>query len=164
LGYRYKIIGGEDEPLTITPGVEATAMRGEKVEFEAALPVSYAFGRGWTSNSNVGVSFTPGDDEVSFTVGEGIMRRVGRSLNLMVEALYSSEESPIPGDETEGGVFVIPGFQYAFDLSPRVQLVPGVAVPIGLGKAEGERGLFLYLSIEHPIPGRPGNRAARMRR
>ena len=164
LGYRFMLLGGEDEPLTITPGVEATLSRDAKPEYEAALPVSFAFAEGWTSNSSVGVSFTPGEDEVGFTAGEGVMRRVGSSLNLLVEALYSTDESPIPGDETEGSVFVIPGFQYAFDLSPRVQLVPGVAMPIGVGKANGERGVLLYLSIEHPLPRLVGTRAPRMPR
>ncbi len=32
-------------------------------------------------------------------------------------------------------------------------MVAGVAAPIGVGPSRGERGLFLYLSFEHPIFG-----------
>jgi hypothetical protein len=32
-----------------------------------------------------------------------------------------------------------------------LQIVPGLALPIGLGPIAGERGVFAYLSFEHPF-------------
>jgi hypothetical protein len=32
-----------------------------------------------------------------------------------------------------------------------MQIVPGIAVPLGIGPSDGERSIFLYLSIEHPF-------------
>ncbi len=34
-----------------------------------------------------------------------------------------------------------------------LDVVARVAAPIGVGPSRGERGLFLYLSFEHPIFG-----------
>ena len=41
-----------------------------------------------------------------------------------------------------------------------LQIVPGIAVPIGVGPSRGEKGIFLCLSFEHPFgkrknPGAP---------
>ena len=32
-----------------------------------------------------------------------------------------------------------------------LQIVPGVAVPVGVGPSEGEYGVIGYLSFEHPF-------------
>jgi hypothetical protein len=32
-----------------------------------------------------------------------------------------------------------------------LQVVPGIGVPIGVGPSGGEYGVFLYLSLEHPL-------------
>ena len=44
-----------------------------------------------------------------------------------------------------------PGVRAAFDLPSGLQIVPGVAVPFGVGPSDGERGVFVYLSFEHPF-------------
>jgi hypothetical protein len=41
--------------------------------------------------------------------------------------------------------------RWAFNFKSGLQVVPGVAVPFGVGSSAGERGLFLYLSFEHPF-------------
>jgi hypothetical protein len=48
--------------------------------------------------------------------------------------------------------------RWAYDFRSGLQIVPGVAFPIGVGPNSGERGIFLYLSFEHPF-----TRAARER-
>jgi hypothetical protein len=46
-----------------------------------------------------------------------------------------------------------PGFRWALNFKSGLQIVPGVAVPVGLGPSAGQRGVFLYLSFEHPLFG-----------
>jgi hypothetical protein len=32
-----------------------------------------------------------------------------------------------------------------------LQIVPGLAIPLGLGPSKGDKGVFVYLSFEHPF-------------
>jgi hypothetical protein len=50
-------------------------------------------------------------------------------------------------------LYLNPGVRWAHTFSS-LQIVPGIAFPIGLGPSHGDEGLFLYLSLEHPF-GRP---------
>jgi hypothetical protein len=46
---------------------------------------------------------------------------------------------------------VSPGIRWAWNFPTGLQVVPGIAVPIGVGPSRGDRALFLYLSFEHPM-------------
>jgi hypothetical protein len=48
-------------------------------------------------------------------------------------------------------LIVNPGFRYAINCKSGLQIVPGIALPIGIGPSAGELGIFLYLSFEHPL-------------
>ncbi|HZK78257.1 MAG TPA: hypothetical protein VFC35_05065 [Gemmatimonadaceae bacterium] len=52
---------------------------------------------------------------------------------------------------------ISPGVRAAFNFASGLQIVPGIAFPIGVGPSSGERGAFIYLSFEHPFndQGRP---------
>jgi hypothetical protein len=39
----------------------------------------------------------------------------------------------------------------AFNFSSGLQIVPGIAAPLGAGSSSGEKGVFVYLSFEHPF-------------
>jgi hypothetical protein len=85
--------------------------------------------------------------------GSSLIFLVHPKLNLMVEALWSQDESVVGPDVTERErAFVIaPGFRGAIDFASGLQVVPGVAFPIGVGPSDGEEGIYLYLSFEHPF-------------
>jgi hypothetical protein len=51
-------------------------------------------------------------------------------------------------DRTES-FFFAPGIRGAINLASGMQIVPGIAIPIGLGPSSGDRALFVYLSVEH---------------
>lgn len=51
----------------------------------------------------------------------------------------------------ENGLIVNPGVRRACNFHNGLQIVPGVAVPLGVGPSRGERGVFFYLSFEHPF-------------
>ena len=55
-----------------------------------------------------------------------------------------------PGERAgSDSFFLSPGVRFAIDLPSGLQIVPGIAVPLGVGPSDGERGVFLYLSLEH---------------
>jgi hypothetical protein len=51
-------------------------------------------------------------------------------------------------------IYVSPGLRASVDLG-WLQIVPGLAVPFGVGAHAGERSALLYLSFEHPISANP---------
>lgn len=48
-------------------------------------------------------------------------------------------------------LFISPGVRWAYNLADDLQVVPGIAVPIGVGPSRRDYGIFLYLSFEHPF-------------
>jgi hypothetical protein len=48
-------------------------------------------------------------------------------------------------------LFINPGMRYAFNFKSGLQIVPGLAVPIGLGSSSSAYGVYAYLSFEHPL-------------
>ncbi len=47
--------------------------------------------------------------------------------------------------------YVSPGIRWSYDFESGLQIVPGIALPIGVGPSRGEKSAFLYLSFEHPF-------------
>ena len=47
-------------------------------------------------------------------------------------------------------VLLSPGVRWAYNFKSGMQIVPGVACPIGVGPSSGDWGILLYFSIEHP--------------
>ncbi len=54
-------------------------------------------------------------------------------------------------DRTESGdaLYLSPGVRWAHNLKSGLQIVPGIAVPIGIGPSSSDTGVLLYLSFEH---------------
>ena len=55
------------------------------------------------------------------------------------------------GTERHTDVLVSPGARFAFNLPDDLQIVLGLAAPIGLGANHGQNSLFLYFSVELPF-------------
>lgn len=165
-GYRFLVIGDEGAPLALSPGVEVAWAReaaedGEmenEWEVEALLPASIQLAHGLTASTNLGASFQLGEEdaEPGWSVGQGLVWRATPRLNLLVEAVWSRGESPLGEVESdEASLVVSPGLQYALVLRDGLQVVPGLAFPVGVGPSEGQRAVMFYLSLEHPF-GRGG--------
>jgi hypothetical protein len=56
-------------------------------------------------------------------------------------------------DKTEwsNALYLNPGIRWAYNFKNGLQIVPGIAVPLGIGPSAGEKGILLYLSFEHPF-------------
>jgi hypothetical protein len=71
----------------------------------------------------------------------------------MLEAVGTTSES-VEGNgltRREHSFFINPGMRFALNFKSGLQIVPGIAMPIGVGPSGGEYGAFLYLSLEHPL-------------
>ena len=163
VNYRYQLVGDGSAQLAMSPRVSLLFATGDEDEglgggqegVELALPTSYVLSPRLVTHANAVVTFRAdgfGDvaGEASFTdytLGQSLVWLAHPQLNLMLEALWSSEEQPLAGREES--FFLSPGVRGALNLRGGVQVVPGIAVPIGIGASSGERSLFLYLSVEH---------------
>jgi hypothetical protein len=48
-------------------------------------------------------------------------------------------------------LYVSPGVRWAYNLKGDLQIVPGIAAPVGIGPSAGDKGIMFYLSFEHPF-------------
>jgi hypothetical protein len=161
--YRYQLMGDGNARLAIAPRVsvllptgDETAGRGEgRAGAEIGLPISLVLSPALVAHTNAAFAYLPeattdigqrGGTSVS-SLGQSLVWLAHPSVNLLVEAAWESVHEEGAGDDGES-LFISPGIRGAFNVG-RVQVVPGIAVPIGVGQSSGERALFLYLSLEH---------------
>jgi hypothetical protein len=170
LNYRYQLAGLGGGAVAIAPRISLLLPTGESrqgrgaggtgVEFN--LPVSLTLCERLVTHFNVGGSVVPnaknpaGEEAATYGyfVGQSLVWRLHPRFNPLLELLFSSQQSvAAPGDAVwERSVAVNPGFRWAYNFANGLQIVPGIAFPVEVGRANrGEWGVFLYLSFEHPF-------------
>jgi len=170
LHYRYQLLdGASGRPVAVAPRVSLLLPTGDAGDglgagsagVQVNLPVSAELGSRWVGHWNLGGSWVPDAeardgaraDVDSFQAGQGLVYLLRPQLNLLLEAVYTRARSVREGGGTEraDAFLVSPGLRFALDRPGGVQIVPGIAVPIGVGPSEGEWSIFAYLSFEHPF-------------
>jgi hypothetical protein len=169
LNYRYQVPMAEGSSVAASPRLSVTIPTGREewghgsgsAGLQINLPLSIELSPWLVSHSNLGGGWTPSArNEVGekatargFFVGQSLIWLVHPKFNVMLESIWSDDESVVGPDRTEWqrGFLVSPGVRAAFDLPSGLQIVPGVAVPFGVGPSDGQRGVFVYLSFEHPF-------------
>lgn len=161
--------------LILPTGDEDRGFGTGEVGYSFNLPISKTINDRMYVNLNAGLTFTSGvqarlsDDRRSreydlldFLVGGSVFYAVTEKFHVGVEALWESVEdieevdprgSRRPrGDRRRGDeVTIAPGFRWAHDLPGDLQIVPGIAFPIGLTDESIDYGVFFYFSVEHPF-------------
>lgn len=169
LHYRYQLLDGASGPVALAPRLSLLVPTGDtgdglgagSLGVQVNLPVSVELSRRWAGHWNLGGSWVP-DAEArdgaradidSFQAGQGLVFLLRPKLNLLFEAVYTRARSVREGGGTErdDAFLVSPGLRFALDRPSGLQIVPGIAVPIGVGPSEGEWSVFAYLSFEHPF-------------
>jgi nucleoside-diphosphate-sugar epimerase len=171
LHYRLQAIGLGGGPLALAPRISVLFATGDERAgtgaggpgLQLGLPVSVEIGESFVMHGNLGSTWTPsarggGGAEastLSWSAGASGVWLAGRRWNLLLETVYEREETVLGERRTErsSGLVVNPGIRFAFDRPSGLQIVPGIAIPIGVGPSEGERAVLLYLSFEHPVRG-----------
>jgi hypothetical protein len=125
------------------------------------LPLSVRVARRVVTHWNAGATWTPqarnasGDkaNTVSYALGASAIVEVTPSVNVLLEVVWARIVEVIAPDRTAATeeAFVNPGIRWAHTFTNGLQIVPGIGVPIGLGRSRSDRGVFVYLSFEHPI-------------
>jgi hypothetical protein len=150
LNYRYQLVGG-DRAVAVAPrlsllmptGSEANGIGSGAFGVQVNVPVSVTLAPRFVAHGNAGWSATSGVDE--YGLGASVVWLTGPMFNVLVEVVWSHAEGG--GD----ALIVNPGIRWAHNFASGLQIVPGIAFPIGLGPSAGEGGVFLYLSFEHPF-------------
>jgi hypothetical protein len=161
--YRYQLLGGGDAPVSIAPRVSLLLATGDQASgrgdgrmgAEIGIPMSRVLTPSLVAHTNAALAVLlqarsevgPRAATLQTTLGQSVVWLAHPRLNVLVEGLWEAQRGEDGVGDTES-LFISPGVRGAFDVG-RVQVVPGIAVPIGVGESSGERSLFLYLSLEH---------------
>jgi hypothetical protein len=147
--------------LLLPTGDHGKGFGAGAVGFQTNIPLSIEIGDKWVTHWNAGATYTPDHkepggseaDTLGFNYGASLIWLLRQNINLMLEAAGSSSEivQPKGTKDREDAFFINPGIRFAINFESGLQIVPGFGFPIGVGPSEGEYGVFLYLSFEHPL-------------
>jgi hypothetical protein len=164
LNYRYQAY--LSEKVAVSPRVSLLIPTGDAekglgtggVGIQVNLPVSVSVSKKVVTHSNIGGTFTPrAKNELGqraaandFFAGQSVIYLTHPNFNVMFETLYENKATVINNNLTtrRNVVTLNPGIRWAHNLKSGWQIVPGVAVPFGVGPSWKESGVFLYLSFE----------------
>jgi hypothetical protein len=167
LNYRYQAIA--KERIAFSPRVSIIAPTGDYKKGHGAgatglqvnLPLSVELSDSWVTHWNLGGTLTPNSkeaggaraDTVGSSYGASLIWLASPNFNVMLEAAgTNSQVVQADGSKArEKTLFINPGFRYAVNFDSGLQVVSGLARPIGRGSSSGSRGVFAYLSLEHPF-------------
>ena len=168
LNYRYQLVGGPG-PVAFAPRFSVLVPTGRSrqglgaggVGVQLNLPLSWAWGARLVTHWNAGYTHTYGARDPAgeragtnaYNLGQSVVWLAHPRINLLVETAYLRGQA-VAGEgqvETADALYLNPGVRWSFNFKSGLQIVPGVAFPIGLGPSRGEHGVFVYLSFEHPF-------------
>lgn len=139
LSYRYQMLGVGGGPVAFAPSVSLFLPTGDdsSTSWQFNLPLSVELNDRFVTHSNAGAAFAGSDHTV--TLGQSLVWLASPRMNALVEAVWDDDDN----------FLVSPGIRWAHNLDSGLQIVPGIAFPIGVGPSAGDRGVFVYLSFEH---------------
>jgi hypothetical protein len=173
LNYRHQLLGRVGGRVAFAPRLSLLVPTGKardqlgagSLGVQLGLPVSFSLGAKLVTHWNAGATHTwrthdaEGDVAATnaYALGQSVVWLCLPRLNLLVETVWVQSQSVVgPGlTQTTRDAFVSPGIRWAHNLKNGLQIVPGIAFPLGFGPSRGEHALFLYLSFEHAFRKRP---------
>lgn len=169
VNYRYQLVGSGDTRVAVAPRLSLIAPTGSAAQargfggagLQVNLPASIVLSKRFVTHWNAGATVIPsasngtGDNAraLGYNLGQSVIWLAHPRFNLMFETFFNSSQGvTAPGQtQTMRTLLLNPGIRWAHNLKSGLQIVPGVGVPVGVGPSAGEKGLFLYLSFEHPL-------------
>jgi hypothetical protein len=108
---------------------------------------------GGTIDANAQNEFGDRNFAKSWNLGQSFIYLAHPRFNFMLETIWVGAESVVTKDRNQlnHSLLLSPGVRWAWNFDNGLQIVPGVAVPLGVGPSAGQKGLIVYLSFEHPI-------------
>jgi hypothetical protein len=169
LNYRYQAKGDGQAHVAMAPRFSVLVPTGRAKEnlgaggvgLQLSLPVSVTLGARVVAHTNAGYTHefsarnAAGDraNTNSYNLGQSFVWLTKPRLNLLVETVWIRTAAVSgPGETTHSNSFLVsPGLRWAYNFVSGLQIVPGLAFPIGVGPSRGQTALFAYLSFEHPF-------------
>lgn len=167
LNYRYQFKGlTENEKVAVAPRISLILPTGNyrnetgagAVGVQFNLPVSVKHSSKIVTHWNAGATVIPRARNVlgqratrkGVNLGQSTVWLAKKNFNVLFETAWNYNDAVIAQNRTakEYSLLLNPGIRWAWNFKNGLQIVPGVAVPIGAGPSYGERGVFLYLSLE----------------
>jgi len=170
LNYRMQLVGSGDARLAVAPRITAlfptasARLGGGTFGVQGAVASSYVLHPEIVMHTNVGVTLTPHEATgagsegqlVDLFAGQSIIWLARQRLNVLVEGVLSNTQTFTGTGLTRTratGLTLSPGLRWSYDFASGLQVVPGIAAPFGFRANRAQRGVFLYLSFEHRMPG-----------
>jgi hypothetical protein len=169
LNYRYQLLGGPEARTVLAPrfsillptGNERLARGRGGAGLQLNVPLTFVLGNQLVTHWNSGITITPSAHNAlgarattaDLNLGASAVWLVLPSFNLLVEGLWLSTRSVVGEGHSvrENTGYLSPGARLAVQLTPDLQMVPGVAYTIALDSDSSDNAVFLYLSFEHPF-------------
>ena len=167
MNYRYQLAGGER--LSIAPRLSLLLPTGRaKADLGAGalgvqvnVPASVVVASQLVTHWNAGATVIPsaqnavGDKAttVAYNLGASVVWLARPTFNALLEIVWTRKEAVTGAGRTAAsdGLSISPGIRWAYNFSSGLQIVPGIAFPIGVGPSAGDDAVLLYLSFEHPF-------------
>ena len=171
LNYRYQL-GNDGSGWAVAPRATVVLATGAwrrgrgmgGAGYVAFLPASLELGGHLVTHANAGVGYTPRartpngrGSVIDYTLGQSLIWLAHTNFNLLAEMLWTRTDARDELGRTERStdLQLSPGIRTALNFRSGLQIVPGFAMPIGVGGSRGERSVFVYLSFEHPFTRGP---------
>jgi hypothetical protein len=169
INYRLQAVGSGETRLAIAPRVSLLLPTGNELfgrgyggtGIQFNLPVSYELLPKLVAHWNAGTTLVPNAKNefgqkasvTGYNAAQGLIWLARPNFNVMLETVWNNSENVIAADRTErfNDILISPGVRWAHNFKSGLQVVPGIAVPIGVGPTSGEKGILFYLSLEHPF-------------
>jgi hypothetical protein len=169
LNYRYQLIGSGDTKVAFAPRASLLIPSGNYRDGHGVggygaqinLPLSVVLSEHLVTHWNAGTTMVPharnefGDRAATYgyNLGQSFVWLIHPRFNALVETSWVGSENVVGRGRTQRvhDLLISPGVRWAYNFKSGLQIVPGIAVPVGVGPSAGEKSLFLYLSFEHPF-------------
>jgi hypothetical protein len=168
LNYRYQLLGNGQAKVAFAPRFSILLPTGDHhlgrgagaAGIQGLLPLSVALTRKLVTHWNAGTTIIPNARNAAGETGTTFGYNFGQSVvwlahprfNLLLETVFNRSQQVTAPKTTQwtSDFLLSPGIRWAYNFKNGLQIVPGVAVPLGVGPSSGEKGVFVYLSFEHP--------------
>lgn len=168
LNYRYQLVGDGEARTAFAPRLSVLLPTGDYrfgrgtggLGIQGSLPLSVVLTRTLVTHWNAGTTIIPnarnaaGESAATFAYnfGQSFVWLAQPRFNVLLETVFNRNQEVTAPNATEwrNGLLLSPGIRWAYNFKNGLQIVPGIAAPFGVGPSAGERGVFLYLSFEHP--------------